>query len=216
MTDTNQTCPQGLQPTTYSIRSCGRAHYEFLGYSTVIFPVNGSQYTEVCGRITAYQWGWYTSAFNGYNQRGLTIDGDYLDGISLTHGSPRTHIWSFALGYYNGTREQGSSNVNCPCDPGNGWGTPPYVGNDYFCDTAATVDDYVVLPDTSVFYSNSTLWDGTGCEGNVNQCCRFNNPPWFYKTLPEPTTDDIEFRMCLLYYVGYIDIAVELVEIYVR
>ncbi len=39
------------------------------------------------------------------------------------------------------------------------------------------------------------LWDGAGC-GPLNTCCTFNNPPWFYKELPEPTTDDIEMRVC--------------------
>ena len=32
------------------------------------------------------------------------------------------------------------------------------------------------------------LWDGTDC-----LCC--NNPPWFYKQLPQPTTDNIEMRV---------------------
>ena len=45
------------------------------------------------------------------------------------------------------------------------------------------------------FYECDSLWDGAGC-GPLNTCCTFNNPPWFYKELPEPTTDDIEMRVC--------------------
>ncbi len=35
-----------------------------------------------------------------------------------------------------------------------------------------------------IFYNEDPLWDGAGC-GPLNT---FNNPPWFYKELPEPTT----------------------------
>ncbi len=45
------------------------------------------------------------------------------------------------------------------------------------------------------FYGGDPLWDGAGC-GPLNTCCTFNNPPWFYKELPAPTTDDIEMRVC--------------------
>ena len=34
---------------------------------------------------------------------------------------------------------------------------------------------------------NDPLWDGEGC-GPTSICCDFNNPPWFCKTLPQPTS----------------------------
>ena len=54
---------------------------------------------------------------------------------------------------------------------------PSYVGNNYFCD-----GNY-----------NGALWDAMDCTTN---CCTFNNPPWFSVSLPAPTSDDIEVRMC--------------------
>ena len=36
---------------------------------------------------------------------------------------------------------------------------------------------------------------GAGCVSGT--CCTFNSPPWFCKTLPHPTTDDIELRLCI-------------------
>ncbi len=66
---------------------------------------------------------------------------------------------------------------------------PPFVGNDYFCDTASE-NQFQYR-----FYGDDPLWDGAGC-GPLNTCCTFNNPPWFYKELPESTTDDIEMRVC--------------------
>ena len=39
------------------------------------------------------------------------------------------------------------------------------------------------------------MWDGKGRRGS-STCCEFNNPPLFCKDLPQPTTDDIELRLC--------------------
>ncbi len=52
------------------------------------------------------------------------------------------------------------------------------------------------------------LWDGAGC-GPLNTCCTLNNPPWFYKELPEPTTNDIEMRVCKDQQSANEDIAIE-------
>ena len=65
-------------------------------------PIN----TQVCGRVTAYRQG-FTAAFFGYHSQAQTIDGAYVDGHSLTHGSPQTHIWTFASGIFNGTSGDG-------------------------------------------------------------------------------------------------------------
>ena len=87
---------------------------------------------------------------------------------------------------------------------------PAFVGNDYFCDTGSSGPF-----DRQTFYSDDPLWDGAGC-GTLNDCCSFNNPPWFYKQLPQPTTDSIEMRACRDQSIGDEDIAIELVEIYVQ
>ena len=56
------------------------------------------------------------------------------------------------------------------------------------------------------------LWDGAGC-GPMSTCCA---PPWFYKQLPQPTTDDIEMRVCRDEDASNEDIAIEMVEIYIQ
>ena len=65
------------------------------------------------------------------------------------------------------------------------------------------------------FYSADPLWDGAGC-GPLNTCCSFNNPPWFYKELPQPTTDDIEMRVCRNQPANDEDIAIDIIEVYVQ
>jgi hypothetical protein len=86
---------------------------------------------------------------------------------------------------------------------------PSFVGDHYFCDTGSS--DQVDL----TFYGDDPLWDGAGC-GPQNGCCTFNNPPWFYRQLPQPTTDDIEMRVCRNNVASNEDIAIETVEIYIQ
>ena len=86
--------------------------------------------------------------------------------------------------------------------------TPAFVGNDYFCDTGSSGAAM-----QRVFYGDNPLWDGAGC-GPLNTCCSFNNPPWFYKQLPQPTTSDIDMTVCKSSTDE--DIAIETVKIYVQ
>ena len=54
---------------------------------SVFFPVSGGPYSQVCGRIRAYQYG-VPDAFLGYNFRQTTIDSAYVSGVAVMHGSP--------------------------------------------------------------------------------------------------------------------------------
>ena len=211
MTNTSQNCPQGLTLTGYSKRSCGRTNSQ--DCSSVTFPVGGGQYSRVCGRARAYQWGDMAS-FYAYHAWSHGINAQYVDGLSFTHGTPRTHIWTFAVGWYQGTSGDASDNIRlhlCPCNPGSKHGSPPFVGNDYFCESGVSsrsaVRPYRLHP-------NDPLWDGQGCI-HGNPCCSLNNPPWFNQTLPTPTTDDIEMRLCLANSAPYANIALEQMELYV-
>ncbi len=213
MTNTSHNCPNGLQLTGYNKRSCGRVHTGYYSCSSsILFSVDGEQYSQVCGRAKAYHWG-YMYSFYGYNRLGHTINDSYVNGLSFTHGTPRSHIWTFAGGYYQGVSgDTGSQASRCPCNHGNTYGSPPFIGNDYFCESGATANSGLGVNN---FYSSNPLWDGRGCITD-NPCCEHNNPPWFYKTLPEPTTDNIEMRMCFSLGAFHGDIALEQLEIYVH
>ena len=208
MTDSNDTCPEGLQLLTSPKRRCGRAGG---GCSSAMFNVNGIRYTNVCGKVIGYQQGSPDGLGRYYGNRALTIDDIYMDGISLTHGrEPRQHIWTFVAAIHEVTT---SFRQNmCPCTNVNNTATipiPPYVGSDYFCDTASeTTFEYK-------FYPDDPLWDGQGC-GTPNTCCSFNNPPWFMKELPSSTRDDIEMRLCGDEGISNEDVPVEVVELYVQ
>ena len=205
-------CPSGLRlKTDYNLRTCGIDSNSGV-CSRVTFSVNKMSYTEICGKIKAYQFG-STDAFGTFT-RPLpnSINDNYVDGISLTHGSPRQHIWTFAatLDEFTGTFPE----YNCPCtDTRNRIRVippPRSVGNDYFCDTASKNHFQ-----NNFLYSGDPLWDGAGC-GPYNECCSFNNPPWFYKQLSKPTTDDIEMRVCRDQEYTDEDIRIEMIDIYVH
>ena len=207
MTDSSATCPSGWQLTGYSKRTCGRVSTGYLTCDSTTFPVSGGEYTRVCGRIKAYQWG-RTGAFHSYHHgHRTTIDGSYVDGVSVTHGSPQQHIWTFAAGRSEGNPTRIHS---CPCDASIDIHVPPFVGEDYFCESGVNEGW-----DSSRHYTlhpTDTLWDGEDCLPS-STCCSQHNPPYFIKQLPTPTTDDIEAKVCL--YSSRANIAVELVELYV-
>ena len=206
MTDSSHTCPQGLRTLTIPLRMCGRSITN-AGCSSATFDSHGISYTRVCGKIIGYQ-DKTTDAFWPYIRNpALTIDNNYIEGVSLTHGSkPRKHIWSFAAAI---DEIQSISSNKCPCITGESIPIPPWVGNDYFCDTGAKQRwEYI-------FYPDHPLWDGEGC-GPTSTCCSFNNPPWFSKQLLSPTTDDIEIRLCVDQHRVFEDITVEKVELYVQ
>ena len=142
----------------------------------------------------------------------VSIDSYYPEGVSVTHGSPRQHIWSFVAGLYE--RSDTYERIYaCPCVAGtaNGNGIPTFVGQNYFCETGVT-NQYI----NGYFYSyGDPLWDGQEC-GPTSSCCTFNSPPWFNVHLSSPTTDDIEVRICGSEGIGNEDSPIQLIELYVK
>ena len=60
------------------------------------------QFSKVCGRAVGYQVGG-TDAF-GYRAHSHSLDSYYVYGVSITHGMPRNHIWTFAAGLSEDTK----------------------------------------------------------------------------------------------------------------
>ena len=103
------------------------------GCSSVIFPTFGVPYTKVCGRARGYQYGspdgfYKFTPFAGFPD---------VEGLIVTHGSPRNHIWSFVAGRskdYNYPK-------NCPCaSPYPGVAAPSFVGNKIFFASLGTLE----------------------------------------------------------------------------
>ena len=213
MTDPKTNCPSGWQLTEYSKRTCGRVSSSRRSCDSVFFPVSEGPYSQVCGRIRAYQWG-LPNAFRTYIRGGLTtIDSAYVSGVAVMYGSPRQHIWTFANGAWeNDTTRR---DFNCPSDTAGVISIPPFVGEDYFCESGYVYPGYRNRSAEFILHSHDTLWDGRDCHF-TSTCCSHQNSPYFTKTLNQTTTNDLELRMCLRDRSDEDNIAVELVELYVK
>ena len=102
MTDPNQQCPANWREySLYGQRLCGRLYIQSDWrcdgnfYSTM-----GMLYTQICGRIIII--GYRFDDPDGYtgSRHEQSINTAYVDGVSLTYGNPRNHIWSFYGGQY--------------------------------------------------------------------------------------------------------------------
>ena len=210
MTDPNQQCPENLQLsyTDQPIQLCGR-RTDSSSCDSITFTPNGIQYQKVCGRVRGYQFG-SPDGFNVFNcPAPCTIDDPYVDGVSVTHGSPRMHIWTYAAGYIEESPSHGLTST-CPCT-GHGRSPPNFVGSDYYCESGL---DRPQLP--FMFYPNDVLWDGQGCDGLERTCCDPPNLPWFCRELPQPTTDDLEVRICGDQVLADEDTPIDLVQLYIQ
>ena len=93
MADTFEQCRSVWREITTPHRVCGR-RFTSGSCEGVTYSTGSEQYDQVCGRIIGYQLG-NTDAFLDSSR---SIDTNYVDGVSVTRGSPRQHIWTFANG----------------------------------------------------------------------------------------------------------------------
>ena len=189
MREDRSECPDGLELNKVEDKQlCQRPRDRAPGCASALFPVQGIRYSTVCGKVIGYHY-YYPNGFGPSRGNAATsIDTTYVDGVSITHGTPRKHIWSFAAA----PAEELVHGYNaCPClfyDHSFEGTIPSFVANDYYCDTGSRN-----VPETR-YYLQDPLWDGQGCE-NKNHCCE-RGGPWFCRELPASTSDDIELRIC--------------------
>ena len=213
MTNTSQQCPTNWNLYSSSgTRGCGRQSSTYEACDSVLFPVDQT-YSRVCGKIEAYRRGdadGFRNSINGIS----SIDQSYIDGVSVTYGPPgsRRHIWSFVSGD-NSTGSYSTDRCSCSIST---WvwphqhQIPSFIGNNYFCENGNPGLPY----SESTLYPN-LLWDGEGCT-YPSTCCQLNNPPWFCVSLPQPTSDPIEVRLCMSESRRNEDVIITLVDLYVR
>ena len=201
MSDPSQQCPPAWREYNNQFRACGRPVSSSASRISHTYPIN-HQYSKVCGRIIGIQ---VASPDGFHSQRG--ISDTYIDGVSITYGSPRNHIWTF-VGYYSETATGGDA---CPC--GNFTGNRPqsFVGNNYYCESGNPTENWV-----GQVFPNDKLWDGEKCSHEGTCCTGANTPPWFSVSLNSPTSDDIEVRICGNEGTTNEDTPIELLEIYVQ
>ena len=201
MTDPSSQCPTGFSLTTQGgVRFCTSSNTA-AGCTGIDTDNFGHSYTQVCGFIRGY-------AINTVDGFGITgrspsepLSGNYVDGVSITYGTPPNHLWT----YVAGNRETGIEEFDCPCNTGSDTSiVPSYVGSDYYCESSSFTN------------TADPLWDGMQCGGDEGPCCTSPTLPWFSRNMLNPTNDDILMRVCLDQPSGDENIGLESAEIYIK
>ena len=143
-------CPTGWNKSSYNGVNFCRAPSGGRNCYSTFFSTNGISYQHVCGRARGYQQG----AVNGFLRNTATIDSEYVNGLSITHGNPRQHIWTYGTGLSD---DENYPTWNCPCAVIPGRTPPTYVGSNYYCESG-TVGPY----DINSYYLSDPLWDCRG------------------------------------------------------
>uniref|UniRef100_A0A1X7SJ94 Fibrinogen C-terminal domain-containing protein n=1 Tax=Amphimedon queenslandica TaxID=400682 RepID=A0A1X7SJ94_AMPQE len=191
MTDATMNCPSGFRLyQSGGVRACGRERIGEASCTSVQFPSNGISYSQVCGRVVGYQYGSPDAVspnFPGHND----INSHYVDGVSITRGSPRQHVWTLMAGLFEAHNDP---QHYCPCTQGSNQNSTlaSFIGYDYFCESANPADHYEV----NTFYTSDPLWDGKGCGSLEGVCCTVPGLPWFNKIFDTTTNDYLELRVC--------------------
>ena len=199
-------CPTGWNKSTQSGVSFCRPPSDNPGCYSTNFSANEMSYTRVCGRARGYQ----VSSPDGFNRRnnaGSTINDTYVDGLSITCGYPRQHIWTYAVG----VTDPGRNADCCPCSTYRGRSPPTFIGSNYYCESGAANNIF----NYGTYYLSDPLWDGNGCSSD-NTCCSNTNLPWFQHQLTEMTQDDIEVRICRDEAFVNEEILIDILEIYIQ
>lgn len=209
-------CPIGWHKHhSYKLCSGNNLAYCYPAY----FPSYNVTYKRACGMVKAYQKGttnafYPTAFFLGKDDSIIpdipttaSIDGVYVDGISITFGSPRKHVWTYAAGYSdNGDYPY----YNCPCAKYPGPLPPTFVQEHYYCESGNTEH-----AGSGTFYKYDALWDGESCSER-NSCCSQPGMPWFFRIFPKRVEGDFEVRICTDQKYADEAILVEAMEIYVQ
>ena len=149
----------------------------------VVYQFSSHPMVSVTLRVVGYQYG----STDGVKENVNDLNSIYLDGVSITCGSPRKHVWTLYAGVSSDYNDYGNA---CPC--AGGTSAQAFVGNNYFCESG-TPSRYL----SRILYISDPLWDGHGCHGLENSCCSVSGLPWFHRDYGTTTTTDyLELRVC--------------------
>ena len=211
MSDAMEDCPPGFRMyQSGGVRACGRPPTNSGGCVSVLFPSNGISYSQVCGRVVGYQYHSHGAFDISIGSNHSNLNSYYVDGVSITRGSPRQHVWTLMAAYYYAHT---INPFNCPCNTGSTVQVQSFIGEHYFCESG-----FPDQPHQASLYISGPLWDGQDCSSRETACCSVPGLPWFHRDYGSTTTTDyLELRVCADQ--GTIDgedVPVSFYEIYVK
>ena len=198
-------CPSGWTNITTPVAACIAPSSNAGCYSTNSSTL-GIPYSKVCGMAVGYQKG-NTDGFAAVHHSTRSINGPFVDGVSITYGVPRKHLWTYAIGLSD---SRNSSDYNCPCSKTPGPLPPSFVHDNYYCESGV-----ILRPPYYEYFTDDPVWDGEGCSSD-NNCCSDPNLPWFHRQLPLTASEDIETRICHDESSNSEDVLVKELQLYVQ
>ncbi|XP_019857697.1 PREDICTED: uncharacterized protein LOC109585994 isoform X2 [Amphimedon queenslandica] len=214
MADPNESCPSGFRLyQSGGVRACGRQNSSVGSCVSLKLLADDISYSQVCGRVVGYQYA-SNDAVQHVSGHHYNIDSYYVDGVSVTHGYPRQHVWTLMAGLFEASRRYDGI-YNCPCSQGSPQNSTlqSFIGNDYFCESGNPATDGTWQ---SKLYTSDPLWDGKGCGSIEGTCCAAPGLPWFHKKLNTTTTDYLELRVCGDEGTNNEDTPISFYEIYIK
>ena len=223
MSDYRQKCPDNWEEYTKDtggIRTCRRST-DGASCDSVVIPSLDIQYTEICGRVVGYQYASVDAVYTASYRK--NINSYYVDGVSITRGTPRQHVWTLMAG----VNQNGVTNwySQCPCHAGCGgnmcspqWVTVEtgLIGNDWYCESGNNEKNNWRYKS----YMSDPLWDGNDCQPDESACCaqKPGQPPqpWFHKVITGETKDHLEIRICCDEGKGNEGVLVTMYELYIK
>ena len=184
-------------------------------------------YNKICGQVRGFQKGTPDGFYPYFSARGSApshlyrpqsnsadVNGVYVDGVSITLGDPRKHVWTYAIGLnddYTDGDAYGLGYFHCPCTKIAATEAPVFVGNNYYCESGNADGRF----DSGRLFSDDPLWDGKQCLPG-NSCCDKTGQPWFFHQLPISVKEHLEVRICQDQVEGDEAVTVEKLELFVQ
>ena len=114
----------------------------------------------MCGRVVGYQYKYTDAVYPGnysHKEYGSVItrshndiNSYYVDGVSITCGSPHQHVWTLMAGISSSGNHpwtgHNDAHYNCPCSPGSPQNSTlqSFISTDYFCESGNPATDGLV------------------------------------------------------------------------
>ena len=105
------------------------------GCHSTHFSTNSTSYNKVGGKVVGYQKGNMDGFLPSAYSTSVSLDGVYVDGISITYGNPSKHVWTYAVGASEDS-DYIYSNYTCPCADYSGPDPPVYISSHYCCESS--------------------------------------------------------------------------------
>ena len=204
MIDQSSQCPAGFRMETANNKRFCIRDISSAGCGSMLFESFELSYSQVCGYVRGYSQDTPDAFANPAEVvRNVPLSGNYVDGVSITYGTPPTHLWTYAAG---GTPESYTV-YHCPCNTQPGIQAPSFISSDFYCEAGSSGPGW---------RTSDPLWDGMQCGSQEVPCCNHTGLPWFHKNTSTLTTDPINVRVCLDEGTSNENIGIERLELYVK